>query len=106
MSGGGSQRTAGSGNGNPPKRYTCDATDWYLACRQRIEELCPRIRQIALFDQLEALVQLFAPQEYAQRMGGGTWLTVTQEGANVPEIDVLFTFTAGHVRLQAAFVDI
>ena len=98
--------TGSSGNGDPPERYTCHATEFYGASRAFVEETFPRTRQIRLFDQIEACVQLLPPDETAERLDGSTWLLVTQEGANVPEVNVFYLFQHQHVTLEAAFVDI
>src|SRR4051794_30974537 len=91
-----------SGNGNPPKRYHLDRTDFYIACRANVEARYPLVRQIGLFDQIEAGVQLFPPTENAERLEGMTWVLVTQASINVPEVDVFFTFDDRLVTLQAA----
>jgi hypothetical protein len=103
---GGSPGKGGSGNGTPPRVYSAESTDWYKACRAQIEDLYPRIREIRLFDQIEACVRLFSPSDYAERLEGRTWNMVTQEGVNIPELHIFFTFESGHVVLQAAFADI
>jgi hypothetical protein len=98
--------TDGSGNGDPPKRYGASATDWYNASWQNIAARHPRARDVGLYKQIEAMVRLFSPHEYAERVGEKTWLLVTQEGHGVPEIDVFFTFEDGHITLQDAIADI
>jgi hypothetical protein len=95
----------GSGNGDPPKRYTASSTDWYRASCESITRRYPRVHQVGLFKQIEAMVRLFPPHDYAERVGDRTWLLVTQEGRYVPEVDVFFMFEGGHVTLQDAIAD-
>jgi hypothetical protein len=91
------------GNGNPPERYALSRSDNYLAARKRIEADYPLVRQIRLFDYVEACLRLFPPHENAERVTQTTWVLVTQPGVNVPEIDFFFTFEDGEVCLRDAF---
>jgi hypothetical protein len=92
-----------SGNGNPPRRYELSRSENYLAARRRIEADYPLVRQIRLFDYVEACLKLFPPHENAERVAPKTWVLVTQPGVNIPEIDIFFTFERGEVRIQDAF---
>ncbi len=92
-----------SGNGDPPRRYELSRSDFYTASRDNIEWRYPRVRQVRLFDQIEACLQLFPPPENAERVKGSTWVLATQEGVNIPEIDVYFTFEDSEITLEQAW---
>jgi hypothetical protein len=60
---------------------------------------------VRLFDQIAACVRLLPPDDFAERLTGSTWMLVTQEGHELPEVDVFFTYDDETVTLEAAFVD-
>ncbi len=96
---------AGYGNGNPPKRYEFGRSDSYVAGRANIEARYPRTVQLHLFDLIETQLRCFPPNEHAELIGNTTWSYVSQEGTNVPELDIYFTFEAGKITLREVFAD-
>lgn len=97
---------AGYGNGNPPERYELERSDSYTAGRTNIETRYPRVRQLRLFDLIETQLRCFPPDEHSELIGGKTWSYVSQEGANVPELDIYFTFETAQIVLREVFADV
>jgi len=93
--------TAGSANGNPPRRYTATATDGFKECWNEIERDYPRVRNVRLRELLEAQLRLSLFYLFAQHLKPGKmWLLVTNEGVGIPEIHVAFRFGDGHITLE------
>lgn len=96
---------ASSGNGSPPERYKLYRSANYIAARRNIERRYPRVQQLRLFHYVEAALRLFPPDENAEQVAPRTWLLATQEGINVPAIDVYFTVEDDEIHIEDAFAD-
>lgn len=67
--------------------------------RDEIEGRYPRLRDLGIFDRIEAFMVLCEPENEARRIGGFTWFIDTPDDVK-PVLRFYFTYASGTLALQ------